>query len=129
MLAELECGTYRKHVVFENVDKVIYVVLLREDCGMLVVVLLLYKKFSGYLENIQFKLNTYDPCVTNRINVGKQQTVIFHVEDVRPSHVNPKVYDKFKEWTNHNYGKHGEVKYNRLKLHEYLGMNFDLIET
>ena len=40
--------------------------------------------------------------------------------------MNPKVYDNFKKWTNHNYGKHGEVKYNRLKVHKYLGLTFDL---
>ena len=66
MLVKLDIETYRKHVVFENVNKVIYVVLLREDCGMLVSVLLFYKKFSGYLENIGFRLNTYDQCVTKQ---------------------------------------------------------------
>ena len=32
-------------------------------------------------------------------------------------HVKPKVSDKFKEWMNRNYVKHGEVKANRGKMH------------
>ena len=43
-------------------------------------------------------------------------------------HVNPKVNDKFKKWMNHNYGKHGEVKENRGKVHNYLGMTFYFTE-
>ena len=82
--------------MFENGKKVIYVFVLRVIYGMLVTVLLLYKKLCGYLEKIGFEFNTYTPCVTNRIKVGKQLTVIFHVENVMSINVNPKVNDKFK---------------------------------
>ena len=44
------------------------------------------------------------------------------------SHVNTNFNDYLKEGTNHNYGENGEVKSNRGKVHEYLGMNFDLKE-
>ena len=71
--------------------------------GMLVAALLLKKKFSGDFENIGFEYNPYDPCVINRIKFGKQHTVGLHVDDIMSSHVNTKVNDKFKEWTNHNY--------------------------
>ena len=40
----------------------------------------------------------------------------------------PKVNDKFKEWMNHNYGKHGEVKSNRRRVHEYLGKTSNFIK-
>ena len=43
-------------------------------------------------------------------------------------HVKLKVNYKFKEWMNHNYGKHGEVKENRGRVHKYLGMNLDFTE-
>ena len=96
--------------MFENVNKVIQVVVLREIYGILVAALLLYKKFCGDSENIVSEFNPYDPCDANRINVGKQHKVIFHVDYVMQSHVNPKVNDKFKKQMNRNYGKHGEVK-------------------
>ena len=42
--------------------------------------------------------------------------------------VKPKFNDKLKEWMNHNCGKCVKVMSNRDKVHEYLGMSFDLIE-
>ena len=51
--------------------------------------------------------------------------MVLYVEDSMFSHVNPKVNDKFKEWMNPNYGKHVEVKSNRVKMHEYLVMTFN----
>ena len=78
------------------------------------------------MENIGFEFNHYDPCVTNRINVGKQHTVLFHVDNVMSSHVKHKVDDRFKEWVSLNYLKHGEVNYNIVKVCEYLVMTFIL---
>ena len=128
MLLELDSETYIKHVVFENGKKVIYVVVLRAIPIMLLAALLLYKKFCGDLENIGFEFNPHNPCVANKIKVGKQHTVILHVGNIMSSHVNPKVDDRSKEWMNHNYGNHGEVKANRGKLHKYLGLEFYFTE-
>ena len=44
------------------------------------------------------------------------------------SHVNSKVNNKLKEWTKHNYDKHGEVKANRGKVYDYLVTTFDFTE-
>ena len=84
---------------------------------MIVAKLLLYKKFCGDLENIRLEFNPYNPYVDHRIKVGEQHTVRFHVDDVMSSHVNPMVNYKFKEWMKSNYGNHGEVKANRVKVH------------
>ena len=106
MLVELDSNTYRKHMVFENGKKLIYVVVLRAIYDILVAVLLFYNRSIGDLENIVFEFNTYDSCVTNRIKVGKQHTVRFNVDDVDSSHLNTNFNDKFKEWVNRNYGNH-----------------------
>ena len=45
--------------------------------------------------------------------------------NVISSRVNTEVNDKSKEHMNRNYDKHGELKANRVKLNEYLGVNFD----
>ena len=45
MLVRLDSETYRKHVVFGNGKKLIYIVLLREIYGMVVAALLFYKNF------------------------------------------------------------------------------------
>ena len=125
MLVELAPETYSDYVVFENGRKILYVVVLRAIYGMLQAALLWYKKFRKDLESIGFKFNNYDPCVCNRKMNGKQHSVRFHVDDLMSSHVNRKVNDKFAEWLNRNYGSHGEVKANRGKIHDFLGMTFD----
>ena len=125
MLVELDNDTYRNNVVFEKWKKVIYFVGLREIYRIIVAALLLYKGFCGDLENIGFEFNPYDPYVTDRIKVCKQHTVRFHVDDFMYSNMNPKVNDMFNKGMNRNYGNHGEVKYNRGNVHEYLGMTFN----
>ena len=64
---------------------------------MLAAALLLYKKFCGDLKNIGFEFNPYNPCVANRIKVGKQHTVKLHVDDVISTNVKSKVDYKFNK--------------------------------
>ena len=45
------------------------------------------------------------------------------------SHMRTKVDGKFKLWMNRNYDKHGEVKADICKVHEYLGISFYFTET
>ena len=70
-------------------------------------------------------MNPYDPCVANKMVHGRQMTIMWHVDDVKSSHVNTKVNDSFKEWLTKEYGKLGEVKTSRGKRHDYLGMILD----
>jgi hypothetical protein len=89
--------------------------------------LLFYKKFRKDLEGIGFKVNPYDPCVANRIVNGKQHTITWHVDDVKSSHLDPKINDEFQAWLGGMYGDPniGQVKTVRGKRHEYLGMCLD----
>ena len=54
------------------------------------------------LKEIGFKLNIQDLCVANKIVDDKQHTIVWHVEDVKSSHVYPKVNDEFIQWTKEN---------------------------
>lgn len=128
MLVQLNPELYGKFVVYENGRKVLYVQVLRAIYGMLQSSLLWYQKLRGDLEEIGFEFNPYDPCVANRIQNGKQQTILFHVDDLKSSHVDPKVNDKFAKWLEMKYGEHGKVKIHRGKVHDYLGMTFDYTE-
>ena len=69
--------------------------------------------------------NPYDPCVANRIVKGSQQTVRFHVDDLKSSHLSPQLNDLFLVWLNKLYGSHGEVTATRGHFHDHLGMRFD----
>ena len=94
---------------------------------MLQASLLFYKKLRKDLEEIGFTVNPYDPCVANRIINGKQHTVTWHVDDLKSSHVDPKVNDDFHKWLEGKYGdpKLAMVKAVRGKRHDYLAMNLD----
>ena len=129
MLVELNQALYGPYVVMEKGRKVLYVIVLRAIYGMLEAALLWYKKFRKELEGVGFKFNPYDPCVANRVVRKLQQTIVFHVDDLKSSHKDPKVNDEFVKWLNKNYGEHGAVAVHRGKIHDYLGMELEYTES
>jgi len=61
---------------------------------------------------------------------GKQQTILYHVDDCKLSHVDPKVNDKMIDWLRNNYESifedgSGQMKVCRGKVHKFLGMQLD----
>ena len=64
-------------------------------CGTMVAGLLHYNKFRKTVDRNGFKMNPYDPCTANRVVGGKQQTLLWHVDDCKLSHVDSKENDKF----------------------------------
>jgi hypothetical protein len=122
---EIAPELYGPYVVMEDGKLVLYLEVLRALYGMLVAALIWYRKFRSDLENIGFVFNPYDPCVANHEIKGSQQTVRFHVDDLKSSHLVPRVNDLFLVWLNKMYGSHGEVTSTRGTSHDYLGMRFD----
>ena len=127
MLCEIDPELYGPYVVYEKGTKTLYVEVLKAIYGMMQASLWFYKKFRTDIEQQGFKINPYDPCVANKIVNGKQHTVTFHVDDLKSSHVDSKVNDKFHEWLEKVYGdpKIGKVKSTRGKRHDYLAMVLD----
>ena len=89
--------------------------------------LLFYIKFVKSLLSIGFELNPYDPCVANKTVENLHLTVIWHVDDLKVSHVLTKAVTRMANWLKKTY-EHlfsdgsGKMKINRGKIHEYLGM-------
>ena len=54
-----------------------------------------YKKLPSDIEQIRFNIHPYDPYVAKRMMQGNWHTVIWHVDDLKSSHVKPKVNNKF----------------------------------
>jgi hypothetical protein len=128
MLVEIDPETYADYVVYDyNKEKILYVQVLKALYGMLESSLLFYKKLCKDLIEIGFEINPYDPCVANKIVKGKQQTVTWHVDDLKSSHVDPAVNDSFLNWLEMKYGDEeiGKVKAVRGKRHDYLAMILD----
>ena len=69
---------------------------------------------------------TYDLCVMNKTIGGKKLTVFWHVDDLKLSHMDPKVVTNFMAWLE---GIYGDLSITRGKVHEYLGMTLDLWTT
>jgi hypothetical protein len=128
LLVQAAPEVYADFVVYENGEKVIYNEVLRALYGMLVASLLWYKDFRRDLEKLGFVFNPYDPCVANRQIEGSQQTVCFHVDDLKSSHKRKGINDDFLKWLNKMYGKYGAVKAVRGLRHDYLGMVLDFTE-
>jgi hypothetical protein len=124
LLVEIDPARYGPYVVYEKGVKTLSVQVLRALYRMLIAALLWYRQFKTDLEQAGFKFNNYDPCIANRKVNGATQTVKFHVDDLKSSHIDPKVNDHFLAGLNSKYGKHGEVKATRGKVHDYLGMSF-----
>ena len=128
MLVDLAPEVYANYVTFEGKSKVLYVHVLKAIYGMLRSAMLFYKKLKKDLESIGFKTNPYDPCVANRMVNGKQHTVTWHVDDLKSSHVDPKVNDRFIKWLEQKYAPDpavGTIKAVRGKVHDYLAMTLD----
>ncbi|KAL7575021.1 hypothetical protein ACA910_010834 [Epithemia clementina (nom. ined.)] len=104
MLVEMSPEIYQEQVVIEAGNKILYVIVTKAIYGMLVSALLFYKKLKKNLEEIGFEVNPYDPCIANRMINGKQHTVTLHVDDLKSSHVDPKVNNEFANWLETKYG-------------------------
>ena len=46
----------------------------------------------------EFELNTYGPCMVNKMIKGKKMKVCWHVYDLKVSHVDHNEVTNFKEW-------------------------------
>ena len=80
----------------------LYARALNAIYGIMKAALLFYQKFVGELMTIGFELNPYDPCVTNKTINGKLLTLVWHVDDIKESHVEAEVV----RHTENGSGKH-----------------------
>ena len=125
ILVQLYPEFYKDYLTYENGRPILYVQVLKALYGMLQSSLLYYKKFVKDIEEIGFKLNPYDPCVANKMVLGKQLTLTWHVDDVKASHVMKQVIDELVEWIKKKYGGVTKVTPSRGKRHDYLAMILD----
>ena len=127
MLIMIAPEVYGAYATKENGITVIYLEILRALYGMIKSPLLFYRKLRKDLEEAGFKINPYDICVANKLVNGKQFTVMWHVDDLKISHVEKAVVDNFIEWARHKYedSKITKLKPSRGKVHDYLGITLD----
>ena len=96
LLVKIDPKICRPYVeIDKSGGKVLYAQLRKALYGCLKSGLLFWKNLTTYLYKMGFTLNRYDTCIANKIIYGKQCTVIWHVDDLKISHVNPNVVTGF----------------------------------
>jgi hypothetical protein len=113
----------------ENGKEVLYVELQKALYGTLQAALLFWENLTEFLtQELGFTANPYDSCVVNKIINGKQCTNIWHVDDLKLSHVEQQVLKDIAKKLNAKYGQQTPLAMHRGKIHDYLGMTIDYSE-
>jgi len=84
--------------------------------------LLFWQMLSKKLVEWGFKLNEYDPCVTNKMINGKLCTIIWHVNDLKISRVKKKVVEDIIRDLNKTFRQENMLTTTQGKVFECLGM-------
>jgi hypothetical protein len=126
LLVKIDPKLYRKYLVQAGKKKVIYTIELQKALyGTLDASLLFWRKLSKTLEDWGYEPNPYDWCVMNKMVNRKQCTVLWHVDDLKMSHIDPKVIDELIVDIDRDYRKEAPMTKTRGKVHDYLGMTID----
>jgi hypothetical protein len=128
MLVRMDPKLYRKYIRDENGKTVLYVELLKAIYGTLKAALLFWKRLSSKLVLWGFTINPYDWCVGNKMIDGKKCTALWHVDDLKISHISEDVNTNIFKRINDEFGKEAPITITRGKVHDYLGMTLDYSE-
>jgi hypothetical protein len=122
MLVRMDPKLYRKYVRDKNGKAVLYVELLNALYGTLKAALLFWKLLSIKLILWGFTINPYDWCVSNKMIDEQQCTVLWHVDNLKISHVREDVHTDIIKRINDEFRKEPPITITRGKVHNYLGM-------
>jgi hypothetical protein len=125
LFVRIDPTKYERYVVYVNGKAIIYVRLKKALYGTLRAALLFWQRLSSQLEEWGFKPNAYDPCVMNKDINGTQCTILWHVDDLKISHISSDVVTSMIEMVESEFGKEAPLTVTRGKVHIYLGMTID----
>jgi hypothetical protein len=125
LLTKVDPNLYGKFMTKEGGKDVMYVKLTKALYGTLQAAMLFWKDLTGYLMQQGFVLNPYDNCVANKMIDGTQCTVLWHVDDLKISHVKQEVLEDLITVLNERYGELEPLTLTRGDIHDYLGMTLD----
>ena len=94
---------------------------------MLKSVLWWYKELRKKLEEYQFQVNPYDPCVANADINSSQMSVTWHVDDLKVSHKEGADLKKFGQFLRDNFGD--MLTEHIGNIHDYLGIDLDFSKS
>ena len=129
LLAKIDPPTYQRFVHHRRGEPYIYCRLNVALYGTILVAVLFWRKLTRFLVDCGFEVNPYDWCVMNKMIDGKQCTILWHVDDLKISHVSTNVVSDIIEMLQKEYGKVGTLSVTRGKVHEYIGMTLDFSDA
>eukprot|EP00978_Attheya_sp_CCMP212_P031313 scaffold117901_cov29-Attheya_sp.AAC.1 len=97
IMVRIDPTLYKQFVIIENGRKVLYVELKKALYGTLRAALLFWRRLTEQLQIWGFEINPYDWCVANKRIHGKQCTIVWHVDDLKISHVESDVVSNIIE--------------------------------
>jgi hypothetical protein len=118
LLVRISPETYRPHVTMERNKTVLYVLIAKALYGTLKATLLFWEHLSSKLISWGFEVNPYDQCVANTDVNGSQCTVMWHVDDLKMSHVNKDVVTGIINLLQAEYGKLSPLTETHVAVHD-----------
>ena len=126
MLVNIAPDLYQQYIInTKHGNPVLYLCLQKALYGTLQAALLFWEKLSGILLSWDFVLNPYDRCVANKEINGSTCTILWHVDDLKISHVDPEVVSDIIKQLSDEFGTVAPLTIHRGKTHDYLGMQLD----
>jgi hypothetical protein len=128
LLIRLDPAYYNQFMEVKGDKKVLYLLLEKALYGTLIAAKLFWKHLSSVLVSKGFQINPYDTCVANKMIKGKQCTILWHVDNLKISHVDSTVVSDVIAMLSAEFGKEAPLTISRGAVHEYLGMTLDFTE-
>ena len=94
----------------------LYVQLKKALYGTLQAALLFWKLLSETLQEWGFILNPYDKCMADKNIEGKQCTILWHVDNLKISHVDKDVVEDILNKLNEKFGQESPLTTSRGKV-------------
>jgi hypothetical protein len=126
ILCQINPKLYEPYVTTEKGKKVLYTEASKAIYGMVDSAFLFWLYLSSHLAEHGFVMNPYDVCCMNKVIDGKQCTIVWHVDDLKVSHMDAEVVSDVIEMVRKEFGNHKPLTVQRGLLHDYLGMTIDL---
>ena len=126
IIAKINPQLYRICIILSRKGKpVLYGEARKAIYGTLNASLLFYKKLVKSIQDWGFEINPYEWGCANKIIDGKQCTIVWHVDELKISHVELNVVTAVIADVQKEYGKTYTVTFTRGKVHNYLGTKID----
>ena len=122
LLAKCDPPKYQPYLAMEHGKPVLYVELVKALYGTIRAALIFWRKFTKQITEWGFTMNPYDWCVANKMVHRSQLTIMWHVDDLKISHVDKEVLEDLLKQLDGAFRKDGPLTIHRGKKHDYLGM-------